>query len=371
MAVGPAAKGPAPAAAPTRPPAASALPLSRVAAREAPTLVALAAGTRNACPVDMVLVDGEYCSEVKQTCDKSWYDPNNRKEICERFAEPSVCIGARSPKRYCIDRHEWPNRVGERPEVMNNFYQAQVKCAAAGKRMCTESEWTLACEGPMLKPYPYGYVRDADKCNGDRPWDNPNMTKVARRDPGELARLWQGKKSGSQPACVSDFGVADLPGNADEVVASENFTSTWRGKFDSVTTGGPWYRGVRNQCRPKIYTHDEGFYYYYLGFRCCSESDGRATEPRTPKQVNAGISFAYVERLARFDVKAMRKKLELQAAHACSCSERDTLCKTMCGTLLGPGAVDAQERASAPKSERAQERRPARPVSDAELPQAQ
>jgi hypothetical protein len=296
----------------------------------------------------MALVEGDYCSEVKQTCAKSWYDAANRKEICERFESPSQCVGPRTHQRFCIDRHEWPNRVGERPEVMNTFYQAQVKCAAVGKRLCTESEWTFACEGPEMKPYPYGYVRDANKCNGDRFWDNPDMTKVGRRDAAELARLWQGVPSGSQAECVSDFGVFDLPGNADEVVASENSSKTWRGKYDSVTTGGPWYRGVRNQCRPKIYTHSEGFYYYYLGFRCCSEPDGKATDPRTPKQIQRSETFGYVERLARFDTEEMREKLKLKAAGNCSCPERDKLCRTMCGTLLGPNATDAKPRSPAP-----------------------
>lgn len=297
-----------------------------------------------ACPADMQLVDGDYCSEVKQVCAKSWYDRANRKTICERFEEPSECVGSRDHKRFCVDRYEWPNQAGQRPEVMNTFYQAQVKCAAVGKRLCTESEWTFACEGPEMKPYPYGYARDSDICNGDRPWDDPNMKLVARRDAGELARLWQGKPSGSQPGCVSDFGVFDLPGNADEVAASENMTATWRGKYDSVTTGGPWYRGVRNQCRPKIYTHSEGFYYYYLGFRCCSEADGKPSDPRTPKQIARGMSFGEVERLARFSVDEMREKLQLKAEGRCACGERDVLCKTMCGTLLGPGARDAAPR---------------------------
>lgn len=297
-----------------------------------------------ACPTDMQLVAGAYCSEVRQTCAKGWYDKNNKKNICERFTPPSECVGERSERRFCMDRYEWPNRAGQRPEVMNTFYQAQVKCAAVGKRLCTETEWTLACEGPELEPYPYGYERDPNKCNGDRPWGDPDLNKVARRDPKELARLWQGVPSGSQPDCVSDYGVHDLPGNADEVVASENFTETWRGKYDSVTTGGPWYRGVRNQCRPKIYTHSEGFYYYYLSFRCCGEPDGKPTDPRTPKQIRAGTSFATVERLARFNASDMRDKLEQVNAGTCTCPERDALCKTMCGTLLGPEAKDAPKR---------------------------
>ncbi|HEX2877894.1 MAG TPA: SUMF1/EgtB/PvdO family nonheme iron enzyme, partial [Polyangiaceae bacterium] len=225
-------------------------------------------GAHDACPANMQLVAGDYCSEVEHECKKSWYDKSNKKTICEEFAPVSKCVGTKSPKRYCIDRYSWPNVKGERPEVMNTFYQAEVKCAAVGKRLCTESEWTMACEGPEMKPFPYGYVRDVHKCNGDHPWDSPNMSKVAKRDPAELARLWRGVPNGSQPECVSDYGVADLPGNTDDVVAGE---TVGPGKYESVTTGGPWYKGVRNQCRPKIYTHEEGFYYYYLSFRCCAE----------------------------------------------------------------------------------------------------
>jgi len=204
-----------------------------------------------------------------------------------------------------------------------------------------------------MKPYPYGYERDANKCNGDRPWDRPDMNEVAKRNPAELARLWQGVRSGSQPECVSDFGVHDLPGNADEVASSDPVSSgraspTSRAKHDNVTTGGPWYLGVRNQCRPKIYTHDEGFYYYYLGFRCCSEADGNPTDPRAPKQLEANVSFGYVERLARFSVKQVQEKLMLKGQGKCTCAERDITCKTLCGTLLGPNARDAQPRDAQP-----------------------
>ena len=252
------------------------------------------AGAR-ACPDGMVVVDGDYCTELEMHCLKSWYAESNRKVICERFEEPTQCVGDRVHKRFCIDLYEFPNEKGRRPEVMNNFYQAQIACAARGKRVCTESEWTMACEGPAFKPYPYGYARDATKCLGDRPYGFPNKTKIWARDAAELERLWQGVESGSQPACVSDFGVFDLPGNADELAASERMHD---GKFDNVTTGGPWYLGVRNQCRPKIYDHDESFAYYYLSFRCCAETDGAPTDPRAPKQIARGWDFERVRQIA-------------------------------------------------------------------------
>jgi sulfatase modifying factor 1 len=331
---------PPPAPTPPPPPAATVTPAPIATATAPVTARPEAPPAPSACPAGMKLVDGDYCSEVEHKCLKSWYDKSNKKTVCEEFEPRSACVGSKEHRRYCIDEFEWPNVKGERPEVMNRFHQAEVKCAAVGKRLCTESEWTLACEGPRMLPFPHGYVRDAAKCNGDHPWDGPDMKKVAKRDPGELARLWRGVRSGSQPNCVSEYGVADLPANADEVVASEQFSGR-HNLYDSVHSGGPWYRGVRNQCRPKIYTHDEDFYYYFLSFRCCAEPDGKPTDPRTPKQIKDKWSFEKVERRAQFTIVDMQKKLELKKQGKCECAAQDILCKTMCGTLLGPGAQDA------------------------------
>lgn len=311
------------------------------------------------CPPEMVYVEGEYCTSNENTqkpdahgntpgagakdveaivrvCEKEWYAEQNKKRVCEDFAEEAKCSGKLVKKRYCIDRYEWPNVKGQRPEVMNRFYQAEVKCAAAGKRLCTESEWTFACEGEEMLPFPYGTTRDATKCHGDEEWDAPNMSKVADRNPEELRRLYKAERSG-ESACVSPFGVHDLPGNADEIAASETFEPGWRGKYESITTGGPWYKGVRNQCRPKIYTHDEGFYYYYLSFRCCAEADGAVTDPRTPKQRAGGKTMEWVERQAGFTVKEIRALYE-KARTDPTCGCKTTRCKTLCGTLHGdPG----------------------------------
>ena len=240
-----------------------------------------------ACPPDMVLIDGDYCTDLELKCLSSRYAKQNRKTICHEFVSPSTCVGDKVKKRYCIDKYEYANKKGERPVVMNNFPQAQRLCAAQGKRVCTETEWTMACEGPEYKPYPYGYKRDPTKCRGDRPYRFPSVDKMVSKDKAEqkaeIERLWDGVESGSQPDCVSDYGVHDMPGNADELAASE--TPDPRSKYDNVTTGGPWVDGVRNQCRPKIYDHNEGFQYYYLSFRCCAETDGKPTDPRSPKQI--------------------------------------------------------------------------------------
>jgi hypothetical protein len=258
----------------------------------------------SACPEDMLLVDGKFCKNLELRCLEQFYAPQNHLYVCKAFAEPTRCVGDEEPMRFCIDRYEFPNRKGQRPMVMQNFYQAEVHCAKAGKRVCTENEWTLACEGPERKPFPYGYVRDPSICNGDKPYGFPDKQKVEDRDGKELERLWQGLESGSQPKCVSDYGVYDMPGNADELAAStSNFPGKKKSNFDNVTTGGPWYYGTRNACRPKIYSHDESFAYYYLSWRCCSEPDGKPTDPRAPKQIARNWSFDKVRNIAEHSWK--------------------------------------------------------------------
>ncbi len=283
------------AAAPSPAPSASVAAAPSGSASAAPP-----AGAPSACADGMLLVDGSFCTDLEVTCLEQFHAPQNNLWVCKRVREPTRCVGSEKPLRYCIDKFEFPNREGQRPMVMQNFYQAQAHCAKAGKRICTEEEWTLACEGPERKPFPYGYVRDPKKCHGDQSYGFPERKKVLDRDPQELERLWKGKVSGSQPDCVTDYGVHDMPGNADELAASvTHFPHKPKSNFQNVTTGGPWYYGVRNMCRPKIYSHDESFAYYYLSWRCCAEPDGKPTDPRSPKQIEAGWSFERVLHIAK------------------------------------------------------------------------
>jgi formylglycine-generating enzyme len=61
------------------------------------------AGASDACPADMKLVEGDYCTKVEHSCLKSWYDQSNKKTVCEEFAPSAECAGERVKKRYCID----------------------------------------------------------------------------------------------------------------------------------------------------------------------------------------------------------------------------------------------------------------------------
>jgi len=146
---------------------------------------------------------------------------------------------------------------------------AQRSCAQESKRLCTEDEWTFACEGEAALPYPTGYVRDAAACVIDRALRPVNEFLLVNRHSEitqrEYLRLWQGAPSGEHPHCASVFGVEDMIGNVDE------WTAATRPGFAAVLKGGYW-GPIRARCRPSTRYHGEGFFYYQQGFRCCSDA---------------------------------------------------------------------------------------------------
>lgn len=246
----PAASAPAPAAAPA---------LSEAAARVAPL-----PSPPPVCFDDMILIEGSFCTEVVQTCEK-----HRHPWQCAVFASPTVCKGKEEARRYCIDTYEFPNKKGGLPVVMQTWYDAKTTCESQHKRLCTDSEWTLACEGPERLPFPYGYERDASLCAIDKPSLKVDEKKLFSKKHGreEVARLDQREPSGAREKCVSAYGVHDLTGNVDEWVVNETGHP-----FRSSLKGGNWGE-YRNACRPATRGHAEGFRYYQMGFRCCADAE--------------------------------------------------------------------------------------------------
>lgn len=248
---------------------------------EDPSVTDAREGTRGACGPGMVEVRGP----MKD--DGGWFAVDGLQQLtCTRWLNrtfPARCAEydadawrARArpiktrPMHFCIDRFEYPNRAGANPVVMVDWYEANTLCAGEGKRLCTEDEWTFACEGEEATPYPNGYARDAAACVIDRPW-RP-WTRFGRRTAPAtlhlLDTLWQGEPSGSRPACRSAAGVYDLTGNIDEWTRSSR-----PGTRPSVLKGGYW-GPVRARCRPATRAHNESHRFYQQGLRCCGDAPG-------------------------------------------------------------------------------------------------
>jgi hypothetical protein len=228
------------------------------------------------CPAGMILVDTSYCPRIERTCVDEEYSPQNHIVICHRFSEKQRCLSRLEQRRFCIDTYEYPNRAGAHPPWMVSWFDAEATCGSQGKRLCFESEWVAACEGPDKTPFPYGFSRDNAKCNIDNAWIKPSLADVYSKDPEtrgrELARLDQSVVSGALPDCVSGFGVHDMTGNFDEWVTADRThddKSQWTG-----LKGGAWGH-VRNACRPVTTSHPPDFTYYFIAFRCCKDAPGR------------------------------------------------------------------------------------------------
>ena len=144
------------------------------------------------------------------------------------------------------------------------WHDVKAGCEAQDKRLCAKSEWTFACEGPDIRPYPYGdgYHRDPTACN----FDNEQVVNVMTdtREKRILDGMLQ--PSGKNPRCVSPFGVHDMVGNIDEFVVNESGRP-----YKSGLVGGHVF-GVRNACRPMTPGHNEFFAWYETGGRCCRDS---------------------------------------------------------------------------------------------------
>lgn len=271
----------------------TALPSQRTGSADAKTLASAgvktpttpATSALSSCPDGTVEVEGEYCPFVEQKCLR-WLDPETKMR-CAEFAPTGECTTHTVHKHFCIDAYEFPNKVGEKPVIMETWHQAAASCESEGKRLCTDSEWTLSCEGQERLPYPYGYARSAEACNIDKPHPDPNEHLIAdpRTRDAEVARLDQRDPSGAREACVSPFGVHDMTGNVDEWVQNESGHP-----YKSGLKGGYW-GPVRDRCRPMTTAHDENFAFYQIGFRCCSDPGAAQAKPETaptPASVLAG-----------------------------------------------------------------------------------
>ena len=211
------------------------------------------------CPRDMVLVEGAYCSDVLQSCARWLDDPALPFARCNEYQKPSRCIGTRSKLRFCIDRYEYTAPGQDLPLNYQSFQRSAAVCEKLGKRLCTESEWTFACEGEEMLPYPYGFTRSS-KCNQDRDdlyEANPHRQILADRR----------ERADARPECVSPFGVYNMVGNLDESVLREGREHIE--PFRNALKGG-WWMPARNRCRPATTAHDDYYNDIQVGTRCCS-----------------------------------------------------------------------------------------------------
>lgn len=195
---------------------------------------------------------------------------------------------------FCIDRFEAPNVEGALPLVMYSLYESQAWCEARGKRLCFDDEWTEACAGPEGFAYPYGNTRIPGQCNDEETWlvysqsdlnrwpslaSSPEVSSYeeliiaasATSDGAiaaeEIESLYQAEGGGANASCGGFYGVYDLVGNIEEWTLRRDggdgpdFSGKLKGRY--------WAES--RTCQNGVTTHGNGFRFYEIGFRCCSD----------------------------------------------------------------------------------------------------
>ncbi len=218
---------------------------------------ATASTEESACPDGMVEVEGWYCPKVQERC-RRWLDPPGKYENfrCAEYA-PTKCLAPKKKLAFCIDRTEYTAPGDSLPANHQSLTDANRICKSEGKRVCRESEWNFACEGEAMLPYTYGVKRDSAACNADRKdiVDAEGKLRDLRSPAGSFAR------------CESPFGVRDMAGNLEEMVAKDG-----PGPLQLRMKGAYW-QPSHNNCRAAQTKHDAYYSGTETGFRCCADLD--------------------------------------------------------------------------------------------------
>jgi hypothetical protein len=175
-------------------------------------------------------------------------------------------------------------RAKTAPGVVPQGYISQVQataaCQAAGKRLCSAAEFSLACSGPdpTHNWYPYGgtthiagYCNEGKGSSMPRFFGNdPSLWTYAEFNDPRLNQ-WDGglAPTGSYPHCVSPYGVHDCVGNLHEW-GSDAADSKGHGRFRGGFYGDAEING--HGCLYVTSAHELAYHDYSTGFRCCMDA---------------------------------------------------------------------------------------------------
>ncbi|MEM6292950.1 MAG: SUMF1/EgtB/PvdO family nonheme iron enzyme [Myxococcota bacterium] len=112
----------------------------------------------------------------------------------------TVRLKVRKGADVCMESGEYPG-LREIPKTQVTLADAKKACEDGGRRLCSASEWKLACRGAEGRRQPYAGARVEGRCNDALDGVGQNLSR-----------------SGARAECVSPEGVYDLVGNVGEWV---------------------------------------------------------------------------------------------------------------------------------------------------------
>jgi formylglycine-generating enzyme len=221
------------------------------------------------CESDDDCEDNYLCDEVTGRCNQPecMVDENcndgficNDDHRCEAMAELQFrCKEGMVPveRSFCIDIYEASkpdatetsegqdssyatSRYNVIPWLVANNAEADAACRAAGKILCTEEQWEMACMGPDETEYAYGDDYNPSICNGIDTFcrcDDDDPCGEVKPCPfeycyGTCGASFHRTPTGSFEYCTNGYGVYDINGNLWEHVLNGDQTRIRGGAYN-------------------------------------------------------------------------------------------------------------------------------------------
>jgi hypothetical protein len=216
---------------------------------------------KKGCPAGMASILGKFCIDKWEASTVEILAGGKTRAHSSYTPVTGIAVKAVSKK-------------GVMPQAYISRNEAEAACEAAGKRLCSDDEWLLACKGKKPTQYPYGddhkdgYCNDSGVSsfnhyygsgNAETPqeaytWANMNDPRLNQLK-GTLAPTGKFKK------CKNGFDVYDMVGNLHEWTAAKS--GTFRGGYylDTHING--------EGCDYRTTAHAPSYHDYSTGFRCC------------------------------------------------------------------------------------------------------
>ncbi len=247
------------------------------------------------CPEEMVDVGGAFCIDryeislvdaAQGRLVSPSYHPTRERtvqqfELWTKRSRHDDTALARSlpvpaPPPFQLEEDFHVRAVSQARVVPNGYLTrdvAEQACEAAGKRLCSQSEWVHACRGDRHTRFPYGATYVEGQCNVNREAHPARLlhgnSSIHHLDPrlplvesdhGPLLR-----ETGATATCQSHWGddaIFDMVGNLDE----------WIDDQSGTFVGGFYSRATKDGCESVITVHGPTYFDYSLGARCCRET---------------------------------------------------------------------------------------------------
>lgn len=236
-------------------------PLAALTVLVAAAPTAEAKKAKPSCPEGMQLVNNKYCVDQYEASVVEVVSKKKTRSHPHYLPVTDLRVRAVSKK-------------GVFPQGYISQEEAAGACKEAGKRLCSQSEWLMACKGSEQRQFPYGNERHDGYCNdtGLSPlnhffgesYGEDRYTWVAMNDP-RLNQLAGGLgKTGARKKCKSKAGIFDMVGNLHEWTSESG--GTFRGGYflDTKING--------EGCDYKTTAHNTKYHDYSTGFRCCKDA---------------------------------------------------------------------------------------------------